>query len=197
MLVWKAARATSAALSFFDPIQIDGLEYRDGGLMYNNPVDQVHSEASVVFPGRPQIIVSLGTGLSSTKPFTATLPKITQELGQIATETERVANNFYERDGSRKAESGQYFRFNVPEIGDKGLAESKLEDLRYIRIMTQKYINLPETGTKLSSCTRNLTEGALSTISFNPGLPEGLPCVSSAAPQTLSLEQRWEDLKRR
>lgn len=196
MLVWKAARATSAALSYFDPIQVDGVEYRDGGLMYNNPVEQVHSEASVVFPGRSQVIISLGTGLASTRAFAATLPTITKELARIATDSERVASNFYQRDDSRAAESGQYFRFNVPEIGDKGLAESKPEDLTYLRIMTESYIDNPETGSKLTSCADKVTEGALSTFSFNPGLPEGLPCVSSAAPQSLSLEERLENLGR-
>jgi predicted acylesterase/phospholipase RssA len=196
MLVWKAARATSAALSYFDPIEINGVEYRDGGLMYNNPVDQVASEASVVFPDRPQIIVSLGTGLASKKPFTGSLAAITKELADIATRAETVSRNFYQRDGSRAAKSGQYFRFNVPEIGDQGLAESKPKDLAYIRTMTEDYIDNPETGFKLTSCTEKLTEGALNTISFNPGLPEDLPCVSSTAPRTMSLEERWEELKR-
>lgn len=174
MLVWKAARATSAALSYFDPIDINGVVYRDGGLMYNNPVEKIHSEASVVFPDRPQIIVSLGTGLASTKPFTGRLAAITQELADIATEAETVSNDFYEREDSLAAKSGLYFRFNVPEIGDQGLAESKLKDLTHIRIMTEKYINNPKTGFELASCTEKLTE----------------------APRTLSVEERWEELKR-
>jgi hypothetical protein len=197
MLVWKAARATSAALSYFDPIDINGVVYRDGGLMYNNPVEKVHSEASVVFPDRPQIIVSLGTGLASTKPFTGSLAEITQELARIATEAETASHNFYEREDSRAAKSGLYFRFNVPEIGDQGLAESKPKDLTRIRIMTESYINNPETGLKLASCTKKLTEGALDTISFESGLSEDSLDVSSTAPRTLSVEERWENLKRR
>jgi predicted acylesterase/phospholipase RssA len=58
--IWEAARATSAAMKYFEPIKIAGVEYRDGGLMYNNPIAMLHAEACDVFEGREQVIVSLG-----------------------------------------------------------------------------------------------------------------------------------------
>jgi hypothetical protein len=183
-------------MTFFDPIVIDGMEYRDGGLMYNNPVDQAHAEASEVFPNRTQIVVSLGTGLVTTKAFSPNLATVAQELGKIATETERVHDSFYRRDGSRAARSGRYYRFNVPEIGDKGLAESKQEDLTFLRKKTERYIDNPETGSKLASCTEQLAEGAFSMISSNSGLPEDLLNRSPAASTSLSLEDRMEKLRR-
>lgn len=47
--LWEAARATSAATSFFDPITIDGSTYWDGALGANNPVNQLWKEAKEAF----------------------------------------------------------------------------------------------------------------------------------------------------
>src|ERR1700731_2295324 len=37
--IWQAARATSAAPTFFAPVVIDDVRYADGGTGYNNPAD--------------------------------------------------------------------------------------------------------------------------------------------------------------
>jgi predicted acylesterase/phospholipase RssA len=62
--VWEAGRATGAAPTFLDPMEIDGVKYVDGGLTTNNPTELAITEAERLFPGR-QIgcIVSLGCGL--------------------------------------------------------------------------------------------------------------------------------------
>src|ERR1700690_2286849 len=66
--IWEAARATSAAPTFFKRIRIGekGLEeeFVDGGLGCNNPIRQVLEEAEIAFgPGRRiACIVSIGTG---------------------------------------------------------------------------------------------------------------------------------------
>lgn len=45
--IWEAARATSAASTFFEPISIGdhGERFTDGALIHNNPVFQVYKEA--------------------------------------------------------------------------------------------------------------------------------------------------------
>ncbi|OBT85481.1 hypothetical protein VE02_06195 [Pseudogymnoascus sp. 03VT05] len=45
--VWEACRATSAAPTFFDPVQIGPYKqsFIDGGLGYNNPIFKVYDEA--------------------------------------------------------------------------------------------------------------------------------------------------------
>jgi len=52
--IWKAARATSAAPSFFDPVFINvpapGAWYVDGGLRYNNPAQVALDEARQCWP---------------------------------------------------------------------------------------------------------------------------------------------------
>lgn len=43
--IWEAARATSAAATFFDPIQIGRQKFVDGATGFNNPVEAVFEEA--------------------------------------------------------------------------------------------------------------------------------------------------------
>lgn len=65
--IWKVARATSAAPSYFEPAEIDGLAYLDGGFGANNPGQEIYREVrrmnnnSVNAIG---ILISIGTGLN-------------------------------------------------------------------------------------------------------------------------------------
>jgi patatin-like phospholipase/acyl hydrolase len=43
--IWEAARATSAASTFFDPITIGDRLYVDGALKHNNPIQKAHEES--------------------------------------------------------------------------------------------------------------------------------------------------------
>lgn len=65
--IWQAARATTAALSFFQPVHIEtpspGGLFIDGGLMYNNPVELVIKEATKIWTDIDYFcVVSVGTG---------------------------------------------------------------------------------------------------------------------------------------
>jgi predicted acylesterase/phospholipase RssA len=158
MKIWEACRATSAALTFFDPIVVDELIYSDGGLHYNNPVELLHGEASEVFPGREQLIVSLGTGIGTPKEFNPTLKTIAQTLADLNTETERTAENFYRREDGKAAKAGRYYRFNVPGMGDIGLEEA--DELHQIRVLTEKYLEGSELGQKADACAKQMAGGA-------------------------------------
>ncbi|KLP22787.1 calcium-independent phospholipase A2 [Fusarium fujikuroi] len=65
--IWEAARATSAAPTFFQPFVHPETKrsYIDGALMHNNPVSLAYSEVEKIWPGSlpPDIILSIGTGL--------------------------------------------------------------------------------------------------------------------------------------
>src|SRR6267143_6345722 len=66
--IWEAARATSAAPTFFKHIEIGNKQYFiDGGLGCNNPSRVVLDEAEALF-GTCQIgcLVSIGTGQAAT-----------------------------------------------------------------------------------------------------------------------------------
>jgi hypothetical protein len=141
-------------------MKIDGIEYRDGGLTQNNPLALLHAEAGKVFEGREQIIVSLGTGLPMTKAFDPSIKTIAKDLTDIATDTEPVADEFFRRDGSRLANENKYFRFDVPHIREKELAEPSPEGIMYLREMTLAYMNNAQTTEEMETCSTQLAEGA-------------------------------------
>lgn len=65
--IWEAARATSAAPTFFEPVQLQiGNEERnliDGGIFINSPAVSAYAEAKRIFPDEKDFFVlSLGTG---------------------------------------------------------------------------------------------------------------------------------------
>ena len=72
--IWKAARATSAAPSVFDPVFIDipapGAWYVDGGLRYNNPAQVALDEARQCWPSIKRFsVLSIGTGRQTNVEF--------------------------------------------------------------------------------------------------------------------------------
>ncbi|KAI1412648.1 FabD/lysophospholipase-like protein [Hypoxylon sp. FL1857] len=65
--LWQAARATSAAPAYFEPIQVDGYKLVDGGLGANNPLGWLWTEVLSVFgPVREtDCFLSIGTGIDA------------------------------------------------------------------------------------------------------------------------------------
>eukprot|EP01036_Dinobryon_divergens_P024861 gene24861-33349_t len=58
-----AVRATTAAPTFFTPVQWEGGLFCDGALVANNPTAIALQEAKVLYPGIPvELVVSIGTG---------------------------------------------------------------------------------------------------------------------------------------
>lgn len=66
--LWQAARATSAAPLYFEPLQHHNVEYWDGGLYFNNPSYIAISEAELIWPStkgkRPDLLLSVGNGFT-------------------------------------------------------------------------------------------------------------------------------------
>ncbi|QRV88367.1 patatin-like phospholipase protein [Ceratobasidium sp. AG-Ba] len=130
--IWQAARATSAAPSFFKPAIIEqdklSARYLDGGAGFNNPTVQLLNEAAQRFPGRPVCcILSLGTGhrdVIRLRPAGGIpklqLLKIVGVLKDIATDCEETHNLL----ARRFQDSDVYHRFNV----EQGLQEVGLEE---------------------------------------------------------------------
>lgn len=191
MHIWEACRATSAALTFFDPIVVDGLKYSDGGLIYNNPVQLVHGEASEVFPDREQLIVSLGTGVSKIVRWEPRLLTIAHDLANLATETEKTADDFFRRDGAKAAKAGRYFRFNVPGLGDIGLDESK--QLHDIETLAEHYLDTPEEGLKVQSCAERLLAGVYDPFE-NLVVPE-VARIRDSSLEAKPLQDRFQKLR--
>jgi hypothetical protein len=82
--IWKVARATSAAPTYFSPVIIDHKEYYDGGIGNNNPVmlmlEEVAAKAETKsYDEAMSIVVSIGAGLKPSKRLRAKhrFPRIT------------------------------------------------------------------------------------------------------------------------
>ena len=140
--IWQACRATSAAPTFFPPMQIGNppVAYIDGGLGYNNPIRVLIDETSHIWPSR-QIgcIVSIGTGAPVSRDVGRTLKPLFDKIKEMATDTERVAREFEEEMKHRHGnEQKVYFRFNVQQgLEQVGLEEWK--EMETVRVATEDY----------------------------------------------------------
>lgn len=152
--IWQAARATSAAPRLFKRIKIgppgSAINYVDAGIGFNNPVNKVLEETSMVF-GRDRslsCIVSVGAGqkgvTSYDQPdhFERLLPrKLIKALKDVATDTDRVAHEMSERFYT----AGIYYRFSV----DQGLETVSLDEwkrLDVVRLHTKNYLKKTDIG---------------------------------------------------
>ena len=124
--VWEAARATSAAATFFDPIQIGRQKFVDGATGFNNPVEVVLEETLSVWPdavSRIQCLVSIGTGIGDMKDFGDNMKEVIETLKAIATETETTEKRFFNNHAALGI-GDRYFRFNV----DRGMSGIGLDE---------------------------------------------------------------------
>jgi Patatin-like phospholipase len=162
--IWEAARATSAAPTFFDPIVIDDVTYGDGGTGWNNPAEEAIAEAYDIWPTRRiGCFVSLGTGLESAlqlddearsvpglvnKVLSVTLPNVAftaavaEYCVQCLTSCERIHRRINENP-ERLGLGQNYFRLNVPQ----GMSKIGLEEWRKLGDMialTKDYMDSGE-----------------------------------------------------
>ncbi|GME65109.1 FabD/lysophospholipase-like protein [Neofusicoccum parvum] len=132
--IWEAARATSAAPSYFAPIQVeDAIDPTtkqtrtrtlvDGGLAANNPLGWLWTEIVGVFgPSRPtQCFLSIGTGIPGKVPLPDNLARDPYNgmiaLSSVATNTEMTHVLFQTLVDSFAPDAGQtkYWRLNIKD----------------------------------------------------------------------------------
>lgn len=170
--IWEAARATSAATSFFDPMTIGSETFVDGATGANNPIQELIIEANNLWnKKRPswriednlQCVVSVGTGIPSLMPFGDKLWDVPQTLLAIATDTERTAEK-WQRSHDTLFREKRAFRFNVIS----GLENIGLEDAKRqgeILAATKRYIALQNVLDQMNDCAANLqTRQCMSTM---------------------------------
>jgi len=158
--IWQVGRATSAAPTFFAPIEIDDVLYGDGGTGWNNPAKEAIAEARNIWPNRLiGIVISIGTGLEEPlqlKDKSTQLPKLVQTFldntspklafqlavaeytVQCLTGCEMVHREIAEHPDQGILDCN-YFRLNVPQgMGTIGLAE--WDKLRNMIALTNRYM---------------------------------------------------------
>ena len=156
--IWEAARATSAASTFFEPINLGpyGEEFVDGATGANNPIRELWTEASDVWrdigalEDNLNCIVSIGTGAPALQAFGDSLLQVAATLKELATEAEKTAEKF-EQEHYRLAQGDQLFRFNVA----KGLEDVGLEEtgkLAMIAAATRHYTSSEAVSGMVQKC---------------------------------------------
>ena len=157
--IWEAARATSAASTFFEPITIGryGQKFVDGALRHNNPIEIADLEAGAMFPGEEKMIVSLGTGVEPPHDVTGNAMKLVETLAHLVTDTEH--RNIMFRDSHRAmVDEGRLYRFNVAQgLASVGLEEHKDKDK--IAMLTSRYLKNPDTRQSFASCAEVMNKG--------------------------------------
>jgi patatin-like phospholipase/acyl hydrolase len=155
--IWQAARATSAAPTFFKSIVIDepgaAQPYIDGGIGLNNPTIQVIDEAQSIFSDRRvACIISIGTGQAKTIEipmpglFQQVIPlDVVNAMISIATDCETTSEAMAQR--FRKTQNF-YFRFNV----EQGLQEVEMDQwdrLDKVAAHTKRYLLMEDVKKKI------------------------------------------------
>ncbi|RDW58457.1 hypothetical protein BP5796_12387 [Coleophoma crateriformis] len=157
--IWEAARATSAASTFFEPIKIGPLrqEFVDGALRHNNPIDLVDSESTGLWPGEDRIIISIGTGSAPGRAVTGYLADLVKTLKDIVTDTEEK-NRIFRGAHAQMVEEDRLFRFNVYHgLADVGLEE--YENVHIIADFTDEYLEKFDTMRDVVKCVNTMKEG--------------------------------------
>ena len=161
--IWEAARATSAATTFFDEISIGntGRKFQDGAFGANCPVKQLWREASAIWSSNPLedqlgCVLSIGTGAVSPKVFNSNLLNIAAALKDIALNADRVAKDFAD-DHVELVNDGRYTRLNVVH----GLENVGLEDASRggeIAAFTAAYMKDRSVQAMIGRCVANANE---------------------------------------
>jgi predicted acylesterase/phospholipase RssA len=162
--IWEAARATSAAPTFFDRITISelgiGQPFIDGGLGRNNPTAQVLEEAKLIFGSRQvACIVSIGTGqthppgIPPPNVFQRVVPlDVVRALQGIATDCDGTAQEISRRFTGT---TNVYFRFNV-EQGLQNVGIAQWERLAEVMAHTGAYMSMAEVDQSLTAVVHAL-----------------------------------------
>ncbi|PYH40038.1 phospholipase, patatin family protein, partial [Aspergillus saccharolyticus JOP 1030-1] len=160
--ICQAARATSAATTFFDPVSIGARRFADGALGANNPVEEVEREASDIWCRetgdlKPLVkcFISIGTGNPGKKAIEDNLFKfMSKTLPELTTQTEYSESKFI-ANWRQHYNSKRYFRFNVEQgLQEVGLAE--YQDQGLIEAATQGYLDHQTVDFRVRDCIENL-----------------------------------------
>jgi predicted acylesterase/phospholipase RssA len=143
-LVYEAARATTAAPTFFKPSKINGTTLVDGAFGYNNPTKLAYSEAIDLWPERDLCIVSLGTGLVpdswQEKEKRWGLFETLSSATYAVTDSEPTHYDMLTLTRSKMMINIDYFRFNPPDLGKYPLDVHGKQKLEEIESKTVEYI---------------------------------------------------------
>ncbi|THY78280.1 FabD/lysophospholipase-like protein [Aureobasidium pullulans] len=139
--IWRIARATSAAPTYFRSIEVKGLRFIDGGLLANNPSQLARAEVNSMHQHHPsggcrtsdggiRFLVSLGTGRQAEQLITRGAGPIPKLLSIVRRALKEMTNpEPVHQDLKRVLDPKIYHRFNV----EKGLKNMKLDECKVLK----------------------------------------------------------------
>ncbi|KAK4194319.1 acyl transferase/acyl hydrolase/lysophospholipase [Triangularia verruculosa] len=165
--IWEAARATTAATGFFEPMVLGNppIRYVDAGLGFNNPSHEAYHEAKKLWPNREiGVFLSLGTG----EETEASLPEKGSWFGignqleqvralvQLTTSATRVHEELY-LAFKREPTTAKYFRFNV-DCGLRNIGLDEWDKVEQLSGFTEAYFNNAEQRDAKHGCATRLRQ---------------------------------------
>jgi hypothetical protein len=170
--IWEAARATTAAPTFFKRIAIGEPghikeQFLDAAVGCNNPTQEILNESRLVFGDNRHlgVLISLGTGqkttpsLAGSTTFQKILPTKLSEfanlmkvLAKIATDSEKLADEISQRFENVP---DIYFRFNATHgAGEITLEEWKRMDV--VQALTHSYLQEPSISNLVDTAVKRI-----------------------------------------
>ncbi|TMC18228.1 MAG: hypothetical protein E6J34_17645 [Chloroflexi bacterium] len=185
--IWQAARATSAAPTFFPSILIDDDRYGDGGTGWNNPTKEAIAEVHNIWPTRSiGCVISIGTGLEEALQLNDKSEELSTFIDAILRKTSpklsfqvavaeycvkcltscEITHREVADNPERIILDGNYFRLNVPQGMSKiGLDEwDKLEDMIALTKSYMTHPDLSKLKQKIAKLLQNPQIASLSSV---------------------------------
>ena len=162
--IWEAARATTAASTYFKPMPIKTGEDTteeciDAAIGCNNPVDYLLQEAAAqIGTGRRLgCLISIGTGTCVVKmerapPGLRNIAHVKKFAGELIQTLKSTATDGEEPHRRLLAKLGSYqnayFRFNVPNVADQ-VGLGKYSKVHILKAATVTYLAEPLVSTQI------------------------------------------------
>ncbi len=157
IMVRDALRATTAAPTFFSPLEKDDAKYCDGAFLANNPTAVALNEVRTLYPGVPvECVVSIGTGVHKDQrkaDGSYGWEGIVNDLINCATNTEVTHETL-----SVFLPKSKYYRFN-PQTEFFPLDETKPERLNRMKRIAREYFWQSDNKERLNHLVDLLSKG--------------------------------------
>ena len=133
--LWAGVRASTSAPTYYEPEEIDGVRYVDGGVTANNPSLLAVAEAHALWPGKPiDLVVSIGTG-EPVKRKTGPLGSVLDWMHVVFMTS--LGSHMQHYLAHSLLPQSVYFRLDPADIGEVLMGESDEEKLSEMIQLTQ------------------------------------------------------------